>query len=130
MNHSFRVIERLFRDEEIDNFERLPEDGTVCGKFAKEFRELVSYLEAAQIQGFTWEKKRYEEEETGEAVEVELDERTYLILLIRYKELPRFGGGEFGPEIPYDLDPYIEEMDTGKIDAEYMNSRSKSIISF
>lgn len=123
MNHSFRVIERLFRDEEIDNFERLPEDGTVCGKFAKEFRELVSYLEAAQIQGFTWEKKRYEEEETGEAVEVELDERTYLILLIRYKEIPRFEGGEFGPEIPYDLDPYIEEMDTGKIDAEYMNSR-------
>lgn len=123
LNHSFRVIERLFRDEEIDNFERLPEDGTVCGKFAKEFRELVSYLEAAQIQGFTWEKNRYEEEETGEAVEVELDERTYLILLIRYKEIPRFGGGEFGPEIPYDLDPYIEEMDTGKIDAEYMNSR-------
>lgn len=123
LNHSFRVIERLFRDEEIDNFERLPEDGTVCGKFAKEFRELVSYLEAAQIQGFTWEKNRYEEEETGEAVEVELDERTYLILLIRYKELPRVEGGGFGPEIPYDLDPYIEEMDTGKIDAEYMNSR-------
>lgn len=123
MNHSFRVIERLFRDEKIDNFERLPEDGTVCGKFAKEFRELVSYLEAAQIQGFTWEKKRYEEEETGKVVEVELDERTYLILLIRYKEIPRFEGGEFGPEIPYDLDPYIEEMDTGKIDAEYMNSR-------
>ena len=54
----------------------------------------------------------------------ELDERTYLILVQRYKELFA-GDGEGhseGPEAPYDLDGHITEIDTGLIDTDYMNA--------
>jgi type I restriction enzyme, R subunit len=46
----------------------------------------------------------------------------YLTLLQRYKELGADGGGA-GEGIPFDIDSHITEIDTGKIDADYMNSR-------
>ena len=55
-----------------------------------------------------------------------LDEQTYLTLVQRYKELLNGGGGGTGPSssnIPYDIDPYITEIDTAMIDADYLNSR-------
>lgn len=53
-----------------------------------------------------------------------LDELTFLTLVQRYKELQKSGGnGTLSPDIPYDVDPYITEIDTAMIDAEYLNSR-------
>lgn len=54
-----------------------------------------------------------------------LDENTYLILALRYKELfgGGSGGGTGGGDIPYDIDSYLTEINTGKIDVDYMNSR-------
>ncbi len=53
------------------------------------------------------------------------DEKAYLILVQRYKELSSDGsvlpGGN--EDVPYDLVGYITEIDTGRIDADYMNSR-------
>ena len=53
------------------------------------------------------------------------DENLYLILVLRYKEL--FEGEErngIGDEsVPFDIVGYLTEIDTGKIDADYMNSR-------
>ena len=51
------------------------------------------------------------------------DEKTYLILVLRYKELFGGEGGGGSDEVPYDLVGYITEIDTGLIDADYMNSR-------
>ena len=51
------------------------------------------------------------------------DEKTYLVLVLRYKELSGGGGGGTGDDVPYDLVGYITEIDTGLIDADYMNSR-------
>lgn len=123
MNDLYGEIAQLFISSGIENFERLPEEKAVCGKFAKLFNEFNEYLEAAKIQGFTWDKSTYTNEETGEVVEMAFDEKTYLILVLRYKEL--FGGGPGGGDgdVPYDLAGYITEIDTGKIDAAYMNSR-------
>ena len=47
----------------------------------------------------------------------------YLILAQRYKEL--FNGGEsgFSPDVPYEIDGHLTEIDTEKIDSDYMNSR-------
>jgi type I restriction enzyme R subunit len=51
-----------------------------------------------------------------------LDEIDYDILLSRYKEL--FGGGDGGGgDVPFEIAPHLTEIDTGKIDADYMNSR-------
>lgn len=84
---------------------------------------LNSYLEAAKIQGFKWSKPSYVNENTGEIIDVCIDEKTYLILVLRYKEL---GGNDVGMsdgDAPYDLEGYITEIDTGLIDSDYMNSR-------
>lgn len=45
-----------------------------------------------------------------------------MTLLQRYKELGAGGGGA-GKSIPFDIDSHITEIDTDKIDADYMNSR-------
>ncbi|WP_227553857.1 type I restriction endonuclease subunit R, EcoR124 family [Acinetobacter haemolyticus] len=53
--------------------------------------------------------------------QVVIDEQTYLILALRYKELFSEGGG--GGSVPFEIDGYLTEIDTDKIDSDYMNSR-------
>ena len=123
MNELYEDISELFSNAGIENFEKLPSDVSVCRKFAKDFKELNSYLEAAKIQGFKWEVTSYTDANTGEIIEMAFDEKTYLVLVLRYKELSGGGGGGTGDDVPYDLVGYITEIDTGLIDADYMNSR-------
>ena len=123
MNELYEDISELFSNAGIENFEKLPSDVSVCRKFAKDFKELNSYLEAAKIQGFKWEVTSYTDNNTGENIEMAFDEKTYLVLVLRYKELSGGGGGGTGDDVPYDLVGYITEIDTGLIDADYMNSR-------
>ncbi len=124
INNLFTEISELFSNAGINNFEKLPSDINVCRKFAKYFKELNEYLEAAKIQGFNWDISTYTDEESKEIIEILFDERIYLILVLRYKELfSDTGGTGGGDEVPYDLVGYITEIDTGIIDADYMNSR-------
>ena len=123
MNELYEDISELFSNAGIENFEKLPSDVSVCRKFAKDFKELNSYLEAAKIQGFKWEVTSYTDDNTGENIEMAFDEKTYLVLVLRYKELSGGGGGGTGDDVPYDLVGYITEIDTGLIDADYMNYR-------
>lgn len=123
MNGLFESITDLFAGSGIENFEKLPDDTSACRKFAKDFNEFNSYLEAAKIQGFKWNVLSYVDEETGEVIDVTIDENTYFILVLRYKELTGGGGGTGGDDVPYDLAGYITEIDTGLIDADYMNSK-------
>jgi len=54
------------------------------------------------------------------------DERVYGILALRYKELPKGGsggGGGGGGEVPFDIDPHLTEIETGIINADYINSK-------
>lgn len=123
MNVLFQSIEQIFKNAGIVNFEKLPADNAAIGKFAKEFNKFVNHLEAAIIQGFTWSKKSYPDEDQNEdAIKMLIDEQTYLTLLARYKEITRGGGGGAGGDVPYEIDVHITEYDTGKIDANYMNS--------
>ena len=123
MNELFENISELFSTAGIENFEKLPNDISVCRKFAKDFKEFNGYLEAAEIQGFRWDTPSYVDEDTGEVIDVAFDESIYLVLVLRYKELSS-GGTETGSDdVPYDLVGYITEIDTGRIDSDYMNSR-------
>ena len=131
MNALYDDIGSIFRSAGIENFEKLPVDHTERGQFAKLFKQLNSYLEAAKIQGFTWNKLSYEFKNAGRKVIVNLrfDETTYLILALRYKELFAGGSGGDGVEdVPYEIDSYLTEINTGVIDANYMNSRFKKYI--
>jgi type I restriction enzyme R subunit len=127
MNEIFLEIKKVFEDAGVPNLERNPNDKPSCGQFALLFKQLNDHLEAAKIQGFRWEQMVYEFKEQGHKktiVEMCFDENTYLILAQRYKELFVNIGGE-GPigDVPFEIDGYLTEIDTGRIDADYMNSR-------
>ncbi len=134
MNAVYQEIAELFAHSGISNFEKLPKEPAVCGKFAALFRELNEYLEAAKVQGFTWNQTLYQcQEDDGEsvAVEVVFNETTYLTLAQRYKELAESGSSAQTADeddVPYDLVSYLTEIDTGVIDAEYMNSCFKKYL--
>ena len=123
INRLFKNIFDVFESAGVSNFERLPSDIDACKKFAKDFKEFNSFLEAAKIQGFKWSISSYQDDKTREILDVAIDEKTYLILVLRYKELTGGSSGLGGGDVPYDLVGYITEIDTGLIDADYMNSR-------
>lgn len=125
INTRYDDIVELFDNAGINNFEKLPADSSVCGQFAKLFTGLNDYLEAAKIQGFDWSKLTYHfgKGKQKTKVTLNLDENTYLILVLRYKELSSGGGGGGLDEVPFELSGHLTEIDTGKIDSDYMNSR-------
>lgn len=132
MNSIYDDIFELFCNAGISSFEKLPDDHSERGKFAKLFKELNDYLEAAKIQGFKWNQLRYEfsngSGKQKSVVEMKFDKNTYLILALRYKEL--FNGCDSGGSgsVPFEIDGYLTVIDTGIIDADYMNSRFEKFL--
>lgn len=119
-NDTYLEIKYLYDNEGIKDFMHLPQDMAVRAKFALLFNILNKYLEMIKVQGFTWKKAA-----KGE-LSVDITEEIYYVLLQRYKELivPGPGPGPEPPEEPpYDISSYITEIGTGKIDADYINSR-------
>jgi type I restriction enzyme R subunit len=125
MNYVFSEISQLFIRARIENFERLPDELSERGRFASLFKDFNNFLEAAKIQGFNWKKLQYEFGKGKSKVVIEMlfDEDIYLILALRYKELFNPTGGGTLPDIPFEIEGYLTEIDTEKIDADYMNSR-------
>ena len=123
MNDIFEDIKMVFEAAGVKNFEKLPESMEEQGKFASLFSQFNEYMSSAAIQGFTWDVLEYENQENGEVIKVALDESTYLTLVQRYKEIGTSEPGEPIIEVPFDIDGYLTEIDTGKIDNDYMNSR-------
>ena len=129
MNELFDGIKKVFTDAGVPDFTKLPDDDTACAKFASLFKLMNDYLEAAKIQGFKWEQQEYIFQEKPWARKTyanrKFDENTYLVLALRYKEL--FINSEAGNSgsggVAFEIDGHLTEIDTGKIDADYMNSR-------
>ncbi len=133
MNSIFYDILKLFHDAGVSDFEKLPEENSERGKFAALFKELNDYMEAAKIQGFSFTKPPKYEFSHGQGnpktiVTMAFDQNAYLTLALRYKELfdnsmDSGSGGSGASDVPFDLVGYLTEIDTGVIDANYMNSR-------
>lgn len=127
MNAVFIQIKNLFEQAGIFDFERLPDNVSERKQFAKLFRQFNEYLESAKVQGFVWDKLEYDfiDEKAGEinTVTLLLNEKTYKILALRYKELFIEVPVDPGEDTPYDLTGYLTTIDTDEIDADYMNSR-------
>ena len=145
MNEVFADVKAVFEGAGISDLQRLPDEPAARAKFAALFRELDLVMEAAKIQGFSWNEDVYvfDDEETlldakraEEALESGLDfagadavavfvdicERDFLVLAQRYKELSnRVPGAEDDSPVPYDLRGYLMEIDTTRIDHDYMN---------
>lgn len=123
MNASFVEISAIFSAASITDFMKLPDDVAARAAFAKQFNQFSAIIEAAKIQGFSWEQTIYEfESDPKITVTLSILHQQYLTLLQRYKELGSSGGGS-ADAIPFEIDSHITEIDTGKIDADYMNSR-------
>jgi type I restriction enzyme R subunit len=126
LNAVFYNISLLFTNAGIENFEKVPDGIPERGQFAKLFNELNLFLEAAKIQGFKWNQSTFTfgKGSTKKIIEMSFDETTYLIVALRYKEL--FSGGSVGTgtnNAPFEIQGHLTEIDTDKIDADYMNSR-------
>ena len=118
-------IKCVYEAAGVPDLSRLPDSVETRRKFAKDFAELNAFFEAAKVQGFSWEKDTYGPfENNGEQMFVQpvIDKRTYFILLQRYKELFDRIPDDGPDDIPYDLDGHLTEIDTGLIDADYMNA--------
>lgn len=124
MNAVYSQIKNLFHMAGIEDFRQLPEDVSERRKFAALFNSFNEYLAAAKVQGFAWNTLTYSFDRDGEAcrITVDLDEKTYMVLVRRYKELSS-GGGDRGGSEPYDIKGYITAFDTEDIDVKYMNAR-------
>jgi type I restriction enzyme, R subunit len=128
LNSIYAEIAELFTHADVADFHKLPDDLSERGRFAKLFKSLNDHIEAAKIQGFVWSQLSYEFKESKTKVTLTLDENTYLILALRYKELYSGGGGGGNDSVPFEIDGYLTQIDTGVIDADYMNSRFEKFL--
>lgn len=126
LNDIFSQIKLLFENAGITNFGKLPESSSDQGQFAKLFNEFNKYIQAAYLQGMVWDKSEYVFDNQADAKETVVrlyDEKTYLILVQRYKELFTTMPGNDTADNIFDIQSYITEIDTGFIDNDYMNSK-------
>ena len=89
LNRLSDEISDLFASAGIMNFDSLPAEKAEQAKFAKLFKKFNITLEAAQIQGFSWNKDTYTEiiGDTEIYIPMHFDQMAYSSLLQRYKEL-------------------------------------------
>jgi type I site-specific deoxyribonuclease, hsdR family len=131
MNVCFADIADIFKRAKVADFATNPDDATACAKFVKLFNQLNDHLQAARLLGFVWEKLSYDvvqEDDSVITATLNFDQETYDKLLARYKDLFKEepgGGGGGSDEVPFDLRSYINEIETDKIDQNYMNERFK-----
>ena len=130
MNVCFAKIADIFKRAKEADFATNPNDATACAKFVKLFNQLNDHLQAARLLGFVWEKLSYDVAQEDDSVitaTLNFDQETYDKLLARYKDLFKEepGGGGGSDEVPFDLRSYINEIETDKIDQNYMNERFK-----
>lgn len=126
MNVCFADISDLFKRAGYADFAKNPDDLTACAKFVKLFNQLNKNLQSARLLGFVWEKLGYEVVQENDSVitaTLHFDQDTYNKLLARYKDLFVERGGSDGGDVPFDLRSYINEIETDKIDQDYMNAR-------
>lgn len=130
LQSSFSEIRGLFSREGVGDLHELPERHEARAKFAALFKDLNECLSAARVQGFSWDKTEYDFSDIhpdGGVAYYDFDEREYLTLAQRYKELAEDSPGSDDPpgqrrDVPYDIEAYLTEIDTGRIDAEYMDA--------
>jgi type I restriction enzyme R subunit len=120
INFHYACICSIFAAAGIKNFSELPKEKSERRMFAKEFHEMYKHLQAALLQDFKWENPNLID---GIPYHVNLDEKTYNVLLTRYKELFHSGSGGGSGKLPFDIETQLSELSISKVNADYMNSR-------
>lgn len=148
MNFIYSQIEDLFESEGINDFTSLPNNNESKRKFVNLYNEFNKYLCAARIQGYVPnnEQNNNNVSKTDELFDSELSyeekndisegnyerilslkspitQDTLDALKQRYIDVSKIHENSKGKEIPYDIDGSLIEIDDGKIDSDYINSK-------
>ncbi|HKM30445.1 MAG TPA: HsdR family type I site-specific deoxyribonuclease [Bacilli bacterium] len=124
MNSVYIEIKNLFKNNGVSDFTKLPDDSATKAKFSKLFKQLNDAVESAKIQGFKWEDVETTDFIIKEDLEIKFGETDFLTLALRYKEIPGGIVPDIPPteDVPYEIEGYLTEINTGLIDTNYMNS--------
>lgn len=148
MNFIYSQIEDLFESEGINDFTSLPNNNESKRKFVNLYNEFNKYLCAARIQGYVPNNEqnnnnvsktdelfdselRYEEKndisegnyERILSLKSPITQDTLDALKQRYIDVSKIHENSKEKEIPYDIDGSLIEIDDGKIDSDYINSK-------
>ena len=148
MNFIYSQIEDLFESEGINDFTSLPNNNESKRKFVNLYNEFNKYLCAARIQGYVPnnEQNNNNVSKTDELFDSELSyeekndisegnyerilslkspitQDTLDALKQRYIDVSKIHENSKENEIPYDIDGSLIEIDDGKIDSDYINSK-------
>ncbi|MDD2448002.1 MAG: HsdR family type I site-specific deoxyribonuclease [Tissierellia bacterium] len=148
LNVIYNEIKKLFESNEINNFEKLPDNKVDKRKFATLFKNFKNVLDCARIQGLVLENsdklnnvdkiesnahqtfKREllmisEKDTPYELVKSPLDftEDEVNKLVQRGNDLSKTRTNGADDNTSYDIEAYITEYDIEKIDSEYLNSK-------
>ena len=148
MNIIYSQIKELFESEDINDFVSLPESNESKRKFVKLYNDFNKYLCAARIQGYIPKDelkdninsysevlldKDLSHEESDDMGQTNYEKILELsspitqevleALKQRYIDVSKNAEYEKNDEIPYDIDGSIIEIDDGKIDSDYINSK-------
>ena len=129
INKLFEDIKDVFDESNIKNFEKLPDDDNEIKKFALLFKSMERSIESAKLQGFKWSQLNYDfydNENKKYVIKCLIDEITYNTLLQRYKEIIKPLKSKH--ELPFEIDYYLIETNTGAINADWMNSRFQKYV--
>lgn len=145
MNIIYNQIENLFDSEGIKDFTSLPKDKDSLRKFVKLYNEFNEYLSAARIQGYIpsdvsdkvdkidLNMENLSSEEIEDSVQENYEDlmtlnspitqETLDALKQRYIDISKMPSNDKTIDIPYDIDGSLIEIDDGKIDDNYINSK-------
>ena len=150
MEETYSEIQDLFVKAGIPDFSKLPDDEATVAKFVKLYNKFNAYLDAAKVQGFSWDKNTYtvEESEVGtpekefpvqdgttavlrESVSFGVLQSSFDSLTQRYVEVVKGGKGT-GSGVnhipPFELDIHLVENHMDKIDEAYLQKFFKAYI--
>ena len=148
MNFIYSQLEDLFESEGINNFSSLPNNNESKRKFVKLYNEFNRCLCAAKIQGYVPNNEKINEKvpqidklfdfDLSNAEKKDISEENYEKILSlespitqnildalkqRYIDISKTHESTNGDEISYDIDGSLIEIDDGKIDSDYINSK-------
>ncbi len=134
INSLFNSIKTLFESNGIYNFEKNPDGNEDKMKFSALFSQLARTINAAIVQGFNWKQEMYDfthDDSSDTHIKIIIDNKTYNILALRYKELFTTTITIKSDEIPFDIDATAISIDVDNIDDNYLNSKFKKwLLSF
>ncbi len=148
MNLLYSQIEDLFESDGIKDFISLPKNNESKRKFVKLYNEFNKYLGAARIQGYI-PKDENSNIDSSKIIDLidsdlsnedkdELSDKNYTELITlkspitqniidalkqRYIDVSKSHENEINDDIPFDIDGSLIEIDDGKIDSDYINSK-------